>query len=241
MNQSEPQNTVEAKIDQTQIVESAPQIKSEENQANWKAFREQRETERKARIEAEARATQKAAEAEAMRAALEAITNKPSNDRQMNNYTSEDNQETEEDRIDRRVREIIKEREGLYEVERQKQEAAETPMRLKSAYSDFDKVCSAENLDYLEFHYPEVAMPFKYVPEGFDKWTAIYKAVKKFVPNTDSKVDAQRAEKNLSKPGSISAPGNSHGGNAMPSARLDESRKASNWERMQRTLKGLTS
>lgn len=236
----DPQNTPEAKIDQQQTAqEASPQIKSEENQANWKVFREQREADRKAKEVSDRMAQQKAEEAAALRAALEAITNKPNNSHQAY-QSSEDTQETEEARIDRRVREIIKEREGVYETERQQREIQETPTRLKSAYNDFDKVCTAENLDYLEYHYPEVAMPFRYVPEGFDKWAAIYKAVKKFVPNTDSLKDASKADRNLAKPGSISATGNTHGGNAMPAARLDEARKSANWQRMQKSLKGLS-
>jgi hypothetical protein len=84
-------------------------------------------------------------------------------------------------------------------------------------------------------------MPFSHLPDGYDKWQAIYKAVKRFVPNTDSRQDSMKAERNLQKPASISSPGNTQGGNAMPGAKLDESRKAANWERMQRTLKGLSN
>ena len=61
MNPIQQDNKVETKTEQEQIKtqpseiaketsnEPSPDIKSEENKANWKAFREQRELERKAR------------------------------------------------------------------------------------------------------------------------------------------------------------------------------------------------
>lgn len=250
MSETSTLNTLEQKNDQTQnadkpVIEAvvheevSPQIKSEENKANWKAFREQREADRKAREESDRKAAQKAAEAEALKAALEALTGK-SNDRQMNHNYSDDIEETEEARIDRRVNEAIRKKEEQYERERLEREQREYPQKLQSTFGDFNKVCSSENLDYLEYHYPELSIPFKHMPDGFDKWASIYKAVKRFVPNIDSKNDQIKAEKNLQKPGSISSTGNTHGGNAMPSARLDDSRKAENWARMQRSMKGLT-
>lgn len=253
MNPVQTENKPVEKIDQAQtqtqepivqaktVQEPAPEIKTEENKANWKAFREQRESERKAREDSERRASEKAAEAQALRAALEAITNKPSNNRQMNEYDSQDTSETEEQRIDRRVETLLREREERAEKERKLREQQEFPQKLKQTYGDFDKVCTTENLDYLEYHYPEVAMPFSHLPDGYDKWQAIYKAVKRFVPNTDSRQDSLKAERNLQKPASISSPGNTQGGNAMPSAKLDAARKAANWERMERTLKGLSN
>jgi hypothetical protein len=248
MSENIPVNTTEPKIEQVENKtgpatpkpeEPAPEIKTEENKANWKAFREQREIERKAKEASDKRASEKAAEAEALRAALEAITNKPSNIRQTNDNTYDDNEETEEQRIDKRVELAIKQREAIQEKQRQERELREAPERIMQTYPDFNKVVSTENCDYLDYHYPELTAPFKYMPEGYEKWAAMYRAVKKFVPNADSKQDMNRAEKNLAKPGSISSAGNTHGGNAMPAARLTEERKRENWSRMERDRKGL--
>ncbi len=228
-NASIEQNQVQA----TPSTEAQPTIKTEENQANWKAFRDQREAERKARLESDKMAQQKAEEAAALRAALEAITNKPTQQHQQN----EQQEETEDARIEKRVREIIAEREHKYDQERAQKEQAEYPEKLRTVYSDFNKVCSSENLDYLEFHYPELATPFKHMPDGFEKWSSIYKAVKKFVPNTDSKGESNKADKNLNKPGSLSSMGNAQGSASMPSAKLDDARKAANWERMQKLIR----
>lgn len=245
MNPIVTENRLEQKTDQAQPVqnnpeikqESSPSIKSEENQANWKAFREQREAERKAKEEAERRHAEKAAEAEALKAALEASLNRPQ--RGYQNERNEDIEESEQERIDKRVKAIIAERESEYEKERESRERQEAPNRILQAYPDFKQVVSVENCDYLDYHHPELTAPFKYMPEGYEKWQAMYKAIKKFVPNSNSKADEKRVEKNLNKPGSISSTGATQGTGAMPSARLDDSKKAQNWERMQRLLKGL--
>ena len=218
--------------------EVAPTIKTEENQANWRAFREQREADRKAREESDKRAKAKEEEAAALKAALEAITNKPDQ-----NYRQDtgDIEESEEQRIDRRVKQIIAERETQQEQTRLQREQQEAPQRILQTFPDFNKVVTTENCDYLDYHYPELTAPFKYMPEGYEKWVAMYNAVKKLVPNLDSKKDMAKAEKNLQKPGSISSTGTTTGTGQMPSARLTEEKRAANWERMQRTMKGLNS
>lgn len=245
--ESEPiQSNVAAKDNSSELAskgvqEEGPEIKTEENKANWRAFREQREAERKTREEALHRAREKEAEAEALRAALEALANKPSNNNRINEHGYEETEETEEQKIDRKVEQALRQREVIAEKQRREQEQRDLPNRLANTYSDFNRVCTSENLDYLEYHYPEVAKPLQRLPDDFDKWADIYKAVKKFVPNIDSRNEAKKAEKNLQKPGSISSSGNTLGANAMPGARLDEQRKAANWERMQKTIKGLSS
>ena len=134
---------------------------------------------------------------------MEALVSKPSPPQQQM-YEPD---ETEEQRIRRQVNEAIAEKEKKNEEARKEREQQEFPQRLVSTFTDFDKVCSTENLDYLEYHYPEVAAPYKHLPEGFDKWAQIYKAVKRFVPNPESGKDQKKAEKNFNKPQSMSADG----------------------------------
>lgn len=222
------------------VEESKPDIKSEENQANWKAFREKRASEKKAREDAERRASEKHAEAEALKAALEAITNKPSNDYQARGQPSYDNEESDDDKMQRKIDEAIKKDRDRQRKENEDRESQEAPRRLLQSFPDYEKVVSDENCAYIEFHHPEIATPFKYMPEGYDKWVAQYNVIKKLMPNADSKKDASRAEQNMKKPGSLSSTGTTQGGSAMPQAKLDEQRKNDNWARMQRTLKGLS-
>ncbi len=227
---------------QAQVIatpEAAPPIKSEENQANWKAFREQKAQERKAREEAERKAAEEAQRAEAYRIALEAAVNKPSNNRQINEYGSDTTEESEEQRIERKVQQSINKYRQEEERLRKEREAQELPYQLQRAFPDVEKVISDENLDYLRFHYPEIAQSLDYTPKTFDGYATVYKTLKRLVPNqADAKHDAQKIEKNLNKPGSVSSTGQSGAGTgaAGNAVRLTEERRAANWARMQRTM-----
>ena len=234
------ENTPEQKIDQAETVqvtksvdEAAPEIKSESNKENWKKFREERENERKARLEAEKLAEQKRQEAEALKAAMESLLNKDQPQNQYQGYTTE----SEEDIIEKKVRAALEKERQRHEEERKQQEVKELPKKLEETYRDFNKVCNTESLDYLEYHYPEVAAGFKYMPEGFSKWSAIYQAVKRFVPQ-GHKEDQKRIEENAMKPKS-SIPNMTDTKPAGAPWILSEERKKANWERMQREQRNL--
>ncbi len=214
--------------------ESEPSHSSEFQKENWRKFREQKEIERKQRIEAERMAAEEKAKAEALKLAMEALLNKPN---QSNGYPQD---ESEEQRIEKKVQEAITKREIEYQRQRDQKEREEYPQKLMQNYSDFNQVCSTENLDYLEFHYPELASPFKHMPDGYEKWSSVYKAVKRLVPNTDSKKDAQKADRNFQKPQSISNVAASQGSQVVPPKVLDEQRKAENWSRMQKAIRDLS-
>lgn len=235
-----PETKVEDKNIQSQSavapVEETPQ------EINWKKFKEARELDRKRAEEQQKRADEKTAEAEALKAAMEAILNKQgsSNRQQDNQYSNNGfDDESEEDRIEKKVEAALKAREVQYESQRQQKEREEYPAKLASTFSDFNQVCSSSNLDYLDYHYPEISTAFKHMPEGFDKWAAVYKAVKRFIPNSDSQKDQKKAEANFNKPQSMSSNGLAEGRGSMPSVKLDEARRADNWARMQKILKGI--
>lgn len=222
----QPQNT-------TVVDNQQAEIKKEETaqDRNWRLFREQREQERKQKEEAERLAAQKAQEAEALKAAMDALLNK-------NQKVDIGEEDSEENAIEKKVEAILIAKERQLEEQRRLKEQQEFPQRLVKTFNDFDKVCTSENLDYLEYHYPEVAEPFKHLPDSFDKWAAVYKAVKRFVPNTDSRKDHVRAEKNFNKPQSASVGGVTQTGDTAPQF-LDQKRKDDNWARMQKTMKGI--
>jgi len=204
------------------------------NQINWRKFRQEREKERKEKDDSDRRANEKEREANALKSAMEALLNKaqPTSQR----YEEEDD-ESEEQRIEKKVNAVLERREKANEEVRRKKEVAELPTMLAKTYSDFNAVCTEENLDYLEYHYPEVVAGFKNMPDSFDKWQNIYKAAKRFIPNTDSRKDQLRVEKNLNKPQSMSVPGATQTGDHAP-AQMSDKRRADNWQRMQRILKG---
>ena len=239
-----PENTA---IPEQVQQQSAPQVATNEqpreetpkNSEQWEKFRQARAAERKQAEDMARQAEKSAQEAAALRAALEAALNKQQPIR--HGYGDDIPEETEEMRIEKKVAEAIAKKEQEYEQRRKQQEQQDYPERLQRTFNDFQQVCTTDNLDYLEYHYPEVAAAFKYAPEGFDKWAAVYKAVKRFVPVTDSKKDMMKAERNLGKPASISAPSSASGTtNQTPPIHLDDSRRAANWARMQKALKGLS-
>lgn len=241
MSQINPLNTEEVKAEQVKNESENNQIPIEQpaqeqvEDKNWAAIREQRKADRKAKEEAERRAIEKAEEAAALRAALEAIANKPS----PTFNTSYQEEETEEQRLDRIVEARLKQREEQREKERLEVEMREYPTKIRKSYPDFDKVCHPENLDYIEYHHPEIAAPFRYMPDGFEKWEAIYKATKKLMPNLDSKKEAARVDKNLAKPGSISSTGTTQPPSSGMSNILTQAQKDANWARMQKDRKGI--
>ncbi len=215
----------------------SPEKIETENEINWKKFRESREADRKRSEELVKRAQEKEAEANALKQALESVLNQ--NQRQQQYSNEEYEEESEDQKIEKKVIALLAKREAEAHKKREEEEQASYPQKLKSIHNDFDQVCNAENLDYLEYHHPELARSLGRMPQSFEKWNDIYNAVKRYIPNINSKKDATRADVNLSKPQSLSSPGMTQSGNAMPASRLDEKRKAENYERMQRIMKGL--
>jgi len=218
----------------TAVPSAAPVAEETQEQINWRKFREAREKDRKEKLAAEKRAADKEAEVAALKAAMEAIVNKPeSNDRQTNQFT----EETDDQRIKRLIAQTIEEQRQKDQIERDRKEQQEFPQKLTQNFKDFDRVCTAENLDYLEYHYPEVAAPFRKLPDSYEKWADVYNAVKRFVPNLDSKKEQAKAEKNFLKPQAMSIAGKTPTGDSAPQM-LDDKRKADNWARMQRNMRG---
>ena len=77
------------------------------------------------------------------------------------------------------------------------------------------------------------------MPDGYEKWEAIYHSVKQFVPNAkDGDREKAKAEKNMLKPQSISSPGMSVTGDTAPHM-MTEQKRRDNWQRMNRIIKGL--
>lgn len=228
------------KIEAQQTEAVQPDIKKEEpkaqeetaEQINWKKFREAREKERKEKEAAERELARKAEEVAALKAAMEAIVNAPPPSRE-----EQEREEPEDEKIKRAVREALAEQDRVNAEKRAKEEIENLPRRLATTYGDFDQVCNSENLDYLEFHYPEVTLPYRNTPDSFEKWSAIYRAVKRFVPNTDGKNVAKQVEKNLMKPQSMSSSVVNQSKDVPPMI-IDDQRRADNWARMQRVIKG---
>lgn len=248
-NKPEAQNTqekVDVKPAETNAEQIQPISQEESKQSesvedpNWRAFREARKRDRAEREAAERRAAEKEAEATALKAAMEAAFARTGPIPNQNYYGQEQGEESDEDRIKRLVAQEIAAREAAQARVQAQRELQEYPNRLVQAYPDFNHVIAQENLDYLDYHYPEVSRPLQRLQDGFDKWSDIYHAVKKFVPNHGTaKKEASRADINQAKPKSISSPKITEPGQPAYNPREVEERRAANWERMQRVMKGV--
>ncbi len=258
--EAQVQANVDTSVSQTNIdpnlsqkkIENPDQNKQIENKdgeasedPNWRAFREARKKDRAEREEAIRRATEKDQEVAALKAAMEAAfsaKSAPSTQAYQQYYgMNEQPEETEEQRIERKVNELLSKKEEQYRKEQVEYEKREYPNRIKRDFPDFGQICSQENLDYLDFHYPEISRPLQRLSEGYDKWHDTYHAVKKFIPNhSTAKKEAMRADLNSNKPRSISSTGPSPTGESgRQSWQEVESRRAENYARMQRIMKGV--
>lgn len=248
-----PQQNVDASLSQ-QNSETPVQTKQESKESenhedpNWRAFREARKKDRADREAAERRAAEKEQEVAALKAAMEAAFSSksaPSTQAYQQYYGMNQNgdhiEETEEQRLERKLNDLLAKRDEKYKREKAEEEQREYPRRLMRDFPDFSQVCSQENLDYLDYHYPEISRPLQRLGEGYDKWHDTYHAVKKFIPNhATAKKEAFKAEINSNKPRSISSSGPSPTGErARENWQEVEARRAENWARMQRTMKGV--
>lgn len=232
-------NQEKVDIKSTQNID-IPSSTPEQEDPNWRAFREARKKDKADREAAERRAAEKEAEATALKAAMEAAFARgtPSASHSHQNYDGPE--ETEDERIEKKVQAALSAREAATTKERHEKERQELPQRLLNAYPDYNQVVNEENGAYLEYHHPELYRSLLRQPENFDTCSDIYKLVKKFVPNsTTAKKESAKADINQAKPKSISSIGLTQTGEAPGSHIISEDRKAANWARMQKTLKGV--
>ncbi len=213
--------------------QTVPEVQEDVQERNWRLVREQSKLEKQHREEAEKLAREKEKEVAAMKLALDTLLSKPSS----NTNNQNDPEMDEEDlKLQRRVDEALAKRDREYEQRRAQREQEEMPRKLNETHNDFDSVCSDENVDYLKYHHPEIAKAFMHMPDSFDKWSSIYKAIKKLVPNS-SETDKKKIAQNLNKPQSMAVSGITGSGDSAPH-QLDDKRRSDNWARMQRVMRG---
>lgn len=238
MDVNNSQNTEEIVSQQEKIDPNLEQNKpvEKEEDPNWRAIREARKKDKAEREAAEKRAQEALAQAEAMKAAMEAVfaKNPPA---QQPEYGYE---ETEDQKIEKKIAQIIAQREQKAEQERLKREKEELPMRLRQAFPDYDKVVNEENGAYLEYHHPELLRTLLRQQETFESLSDTYRLVKKLIPGLETaKKDEAKTQTNLLKPKSSSSPTIMQPGEVLSDYRISEEKKAANWARMQRELKNL--
>jgi len=239
--ESENKTTIPPQIEQK---EPEKQDDKQEN-PDWRAFREGRKKDRDERLAAERRAEEKEREIQALKAAMEASFSKsgPTPQAYQQHYGLDQTGElSEEQMLEKKLEQLMDAREKKARQLQAQKELQEFPNKLRKDFPDFDQVCSHENLDYMDYHFPEVARPLDRLSEGYDKWYDIYHAVKKFIPNhSNGKRDAQAMQNNSNKPKSMATSTVTQDGQGVhrESWQETEQRRQANWQRMQRLLKGV--
>lgn len=208
-------------------------FKNEKEMVDWRKYKEARRKDKAEMEEQRKRSQEKDKEVSALRAAMESLLDKP----KTQSSSDEHQEETDEQRIAKLVREEIQKDRQIEAKKREEQELKDLPINVRRNLSDFDQVCSQTNIDYLEYHYPEIFRAFQHMPDSMEKYSSVYKAIKKLIPNTNTRKEEARVEKNLSKPQSLSSPGMTSTGDQAPN-NLTEQRRKDNWERMNRVLRG---
>jgi hypothetical protein len=240
---TESENTTVTQQEQEKIVQpqaTAPVTQPEVHEdPDWRAVREQRKIDKAQREAAEKRALEAQAQAEALKAAMEAAFAKmPANP-----YAQPSDpqyEESEDERIEKKVQAALSAREASYAKERAQREITELPSRLRKEFPDYDAVVNDENGAYLEYHHPELLKALLNQPENFETCSNTYKLVKKLIPGIgSSKKEEAKSQSNLLKPKSSSSATITQPGEQLNSYRLSEERKAANWARMQADIRSI--
>ena len=116
-----------------------------------------------------------------------------------------------------------------------------TEARLKSQFSDFDKVVNNESVAALRAAYPEIAESLHQTPDLFNKAAATYNIIKKFgLSQTDKNLmDKAQVARNAAKPKSSNSISPQAGDSPLNKANdfangyLTEDRKAQLWQEIQ--------
>lgn len=225
---------VETSVQDTQT----DQKKESDEERNWKAFLEKRKEETKALEEEREKNKQLELEREnykkrieEMKEAFKALLEK----KEPNPYeygNEEDPKKAIQEEVERLFREQEQKRE---DKERQERTYKET-LAIKETMPDLMEVCSQENIAYLEYYHPEIAIPLGKMPDGFEKTKLAYQAIKKHVKM--AKKEKERIEENLSKPKSMHAPYSNETQKEESSGNLSDKRKMEVWNKMQRLISG---
>lgn len=230
LSEPEPVQFIPETLSETEIsenkIESAKEI-------NFKKFREQRDIERKRMAELEREKTAQQSQIEAMKAAMEALVNKP----ERPSLEDEDVEALQAKKIAELVKSEVEKVRASDRMEAERREQEMMLSRLSSMFPDFNEVCSQQNLDYLDFHEPDISKTLQSAKNDINKWSAIYKLAKRMIPNPMSKKEELKIEKNLAKPKSLSIPGLTQTGDSVVRNELTEERKRDNWARMQKARK----
>ena len=209
----------------------------DDKEKNWRAFLEKRkedqkalEDERKRNQELESQNARRAKEIEDLKLAFQAMAEKKDN-----NY-DDDNSDDPKKAIQDEVNRILSQKEAERDQRDRQERIRKETLEIKEQMPDLVEVCSHDNLAYLEYYHPEIAIPLAKMPDGLEKTKLAYQAVKKHVKM--NKKEQNKIEQNLSKPKSLHSSLSNESQKEESSAVMSDKRKTETWQKMQRLMSG---
>lgn len=224
----------------TQVDESTQeteQSQETDQERNWKAFLAKRkeetkmlEQERERNKTLELDNARRQREIDELKEAFKAVVEK----KDPNEYLDDEEEYRKKIRSEFENFYSEKEKERLRKEEETR--LSRETQEVRQTMPDLMEVCNQENLAYLEYFHPEIAIPIGRMPDGIEKTKLAYQAIKKHVKM--AKQEKEKIEKNLSKPKSMHASHSNETQKEESSGVLSESRRNEVWNQMQRLISG---
>ena len=234
------EHTQEEKKPEVQKAASAQQNVEEEKERNWKAFLEKRkeeqklfEAEKEKNKQLEAERVRREKEIEDMKEAFKVLVEK----RESSSF--EDSSDPSQDykkQISAEFERLFDEREKKRKQKDDEERFHRDSMAIKETMPDLLEVCNQENIAYLEYYHPEIAIPLAKMPDGLEKTKMAYLAIKKHVKM--AKKEKEKIEQNLSKPKSMHSSVSNEGQQEKDGGILSEKMKNETYAKMKRLISG---
>ena len=232
-----PTEDIEEPVDQHDIQDKQEEQKKESDEdRNWKAFLEKRKEETKAfeaekeknrQLEADRVRWEK--EKEIMKEAFVAAVEKKE-------PAAFPDDEDEEKRFNERFEKKFQERESTRIKKDQDERLQREMVEIKNQMPDLVEVCSQDNIAYLEYYHPEIAIPLGKMPDGFEKTKLAYQAIKKHVKMATK--EKEKIEQNIAKPKSVHSNFSNETQKEESSGHMSDKRKDQVYQKMQRLISG---
>lgn len=153
--------------------------------------------------------------------------------------TFQDNEDTDHKKfVQDEIQRLFREEQSKKKQQEDAERTYRDTMAIKQEMPDLLEVCSQENLAYLEYYNPEIAIPIGRMPDGLEKTKLAYQAIKKHVKM--AKKEKEKVEQNLSKPKSVhsSYSNETTSDKENSSGVLSDRRRNETWQKMQRLISG---
>lgn len=216
--------------------------KESDEDRNWKSFLEKRkeeqrlfdiEKEKNKRLEEDRVRREK--EIEDLKIAFAAMVEKKDSSSGFDDDAGEVDQKKY---VQEEIQRLFREEQNKRDIHNNNERIYRESMAIKQEMPDLLEVCNQENLAYLEYYHPEIAIPLGKLPEGLEKTKLAYQAIKKHVKM--AKKEKEKVEQNLSKPKSVHSgySNETTSDKENSSGVLSDNKRNETWQKMQRLISG---